>query len=61
MSEGEESLIGTLDRVLFKSPEDSFLIGTFLEENTNLRITIKGKIFEIQEKQKLQLLSLIHI
>ena len=55
MSEGDVSLIGTLDRVLFKSPEDSFLIGTFLEENTNLRITIKGKIFEIQEKQKLQL------
>ena len=40
MSEGEVSLIGTLERVVFSNPENGFLIGTFLEENTVSPITV---------------------
>ena len=55
MSEGEVSLIGTLERVVFSNPENGFLIGTFLEENTVSPITIKGIVFEVQDQQKLHL------
>ena len=55
MSEGEVSLIGTLERVVFSNPENGFLIGTFLEENTVSPITIKGVVFEVQDQQKLHL------
>ena len=55
MSEGEVSLIGTLERVVYSNPENGFLIGTFLEENTVSPITIKGVVFEIQDQQKLHL------
>ena len=30
MSEGEATLIGTLERIVFSNPEDGFLIGSFL-------------------------------
>ena len=55
MSEGEVSLIGTLERVVFSNPENGFLIGTFLEENKVSPITIKGVVFEVQDQQKLHL------
>ena len=55
ISEEEVSLIGTLESVVYSNPENGFLIGTFLEDNTVSPITIKGVIFEVQDQQKLQL------
>ena len=45
MSEGEVSLIGTLERVVFSNPENGFLIGTFLEEKHGFSNNHQGRRF----------------
>ena len=61
MSEEEATLIGTLERIKFRNPEDGFLIGTFLEEKSKNSITIKGHIIGVKDSQTLQLKGLWEI
>ena len=42
-------------RVAYSNPENGFMIGTFLEENSNFPITIKGIVFQVKEQQMFRL------
>ena len=45
MSSKEETLIGTLEKILYSNPENGFIIGRFLTENTIRLITVKGIVY----------------
>ena len=45
MSTEEVTLIGTLERILYSNPENGFIIGTFLTENTIRPVTVKGIVY----------------
>ena len=45
MSSEEVTLIGTLEKILYSNPENGFIIGTFLTENTIIPVTVKGIIY----------------
>jgi len=40
MSTEEVTLIGTLEKILYSNPENGFIIGTFLTENTIRPVTV---------------------
>ena len=45
MSSEEITLIGTLEKILYSNPENGFIIGTFLTENTIRPVTVKGIVY----------------
>lgn len=45
MSTDEVTLIGTLEKILYSNPENGFIIGTFLTENTIRPVTVKGIVY----------------
>jgi len=45
MSSEEVTLIGTLEKILYSNPENGFIIGTFLTENTIRPVTVKGIVY----------------
>ena len=45
MSSVEVTLIGTLEKILYCNPENGFIIGTFLTENTIRPVTVKGIVY----------------
>ena len=45
MSSEEVTLIGTLEKILYCNPENGFIIGTFLTENTIRPVTVKGLVY----------------
>jgi len=45
MSSEEVTLIGTLEKILYSNPENGFIIGTFLIENSLRPITVKGIVY----------------
>ena len=45
MSTEEVTLIGTLEKILYSNPENGFIIGTFLTENTIRPVTVKGIVY----------------
>ena len=45
MSTEEITLIGTLEKILYSNPENGFIIGTFLTENTIRPVTVKGIVY----------------
>ena len=45
MSSEEVTLIGTLEKILYSNPENGFIIGSFLTENTKRPITVKGIVY----------------
>ena len=45
MSSEEVTLIGTLEKILYCNPENGFIIGTFLTENTIRPVTVKGIVY----------------
>ena len=45
MSNEEVTLIGTLEKILYSNPENGFIIGTFLTENTIRPVTVKGIVY----------------
>ena len=45
MSSDEVTLIGTLEKILYSNPENGFIIGTFLTENTIRPVTVKGIVY----------------
>ena len=55
MSEDFVSLVGTLEKILYTNPENGFLIGTFITENSIRPITVKGIVFNTHEHEKLRL------
>ena len=55
MSEDFVSLVGTLEKILYTNPENGFLIGTFLTENSIRPITVKGIVFNTHEHETLRL------
>ncbi len=46
MSSEEVTLIGTLEKILYSNPENGFIIGTFLTENTIRPVTVKGIVYD---------------
>ena len=42
----EVTLIGTLEKILYSNPENGFIIGTFLTENTIRPVTVKGIVYD---------------
>jgi len=46
MSSEEVTLIGTLEKILYNNPENGFIIGTFLIENTIKPVTVKGIVYD---------------
>ncbi len=46
----EVTLVGSLERIVYTQPETGFMIASFLPENTQERITIKGIVFNVGEK-----------
>jgi hypothetical protein len=46
MAEEFVSLVGTLEKILYTNPENGFLIGTFITENSIRPITVKGIVFQ---------------
>ena len=46
MSSEEVTLIGTLEKILYNNPENGFVIGTFLIENTIKPVTVKGIVYD---------------
>ena len=55
MSEDFVSLVGTLEKILYTNPENGFLIGTFITENSIRPITVKGIVFNTHEHETLRL------
>ena len=55
MAEDFVSLVGTLEKILYTNPENGFLIGTFLTENSIRPITVKGIVFNTHEHETLRL------
>ncbi len=55
MSEYFVSLVGTLEKILYTNPENGFLIGTFITENSIRPITVKGIVFNTHEHETLRL------
>ena len=55
MAEEFVSLVGTLEKILYTNPENGFLIGTFLTENSIRPITVKGIVFNTHEHETLRL------
>ena len=55
MSEDFVSLVGTLEKILYTNPENGFLIGTFITENSIRPITVKGIVFNTHEHESLLL------
>ena len=55
MSEDFVSLVGTLEKILYTNPENGFLIGTFITENSIRPITVKGIVFNTHEHETLLL------
>ena len=49
------SLVGTLEKILYTNPENGFLIGTFITENSIRPITVKGIVFNTHEHETLRL------
>ena len=45
MSSEEVTLIGTLEKILYSNPENGFIIGIFLTENTIRPVTVKGIVY----------------
>ena len=55
MAEDDVNLVGTLEKIVYTNPENGFLIGTFLTENSTRPITIKGIVFNTRERETLHL------
>ncbi len=55
MAEDFVSLVGTLEKILYTNPENGFLIGTFITENSIRPITVKGIVFNTHEHETLRL------
>jgi len=55
MAEDDVSLVGTLEKIVYSNPENGFLIGTFLTENSTRSITVKGIVFNTRERDTLRL------
>ncbi|MGY8700138.1 MAG: SF1B family DNA helicase RecD2, partial [bacterium] len=55
MAEDDVNLVGTLEKIVYTNPENGFLIGTFLTENSTRPITIKGIVFNTRERETLRL------
>ena len=55
MAEDDVSLVGTLDKIVYSNPENGFLIGTFLIENSIRPITVKGIVFNTHAHESLRL------
>ena len=55
MAEDDVSLVGTLEKIVYSNPENGFLIGTFLTENSIRPITVKGIVFNTHEHETLRL------
>ncbi len=55
MVEDYVSIIGTLEKILYNNPENGFIIGTFITENSFKTITVKGVLFNTYEHEKLHL------
>jgi exodeoxyribonuclease V alpha subunit len=55
MAEDDVSLVGTLEKIVYSNPENGFLIGTFLIENSIRPITVKGIVFNTHEHETLRL------
>ena len=45
MPSKEETLIGTLEKILYSNPENGFIIGTFLTNDTVIPVTVKGIVY----------------
>ncbi|MBC8259765.1 MAG: ATP-dependent RecD-like DNA helicase [SAR324 cluster bacterium] len=55
MAEDEVTLVGILEKILYSNPENGFLIGSFLTENSIRCITVKGLFFNTREQETLRL------
>ena len=55
MVEDDVNLVGTLEKIVYSNPENGFLIGTFLTENSARPITVKGIVFNTHERETLRL------
>ena len=55
MAEDYVSIVGTLEKILYNNPESSFIIGTFITENSFKPVTIKGILFNTYEHETLHL------
>ena len=55
MAEDDVNLVGTLEKIVYSNPENGFLIGTFLTENSARPITVKGIVFNTHERETLRL------
>ncbi|RZO41582.1 MAG: hypothetical protein EVA82_04370, partial [Proteobacteria bacterium] len=55
MAEDDVNLVGTLEKIVYSNPENGFLIGTFLTENSARPITVKGIVFNTRERETLRL------
>ncbi|MEC9460830.1 MAG: ATP-dependent RecD-like DNA helicase [SAR324 cluster bacterium] len=55
MAEDDVNLVGTLEKIVYSNPENGFLIGTFLTENSAIPITVKGIVFNTRERETLRL------
>jgi len=55
MAEDDVNLVGTLEKIVYSNPENGFLIGTFLTENSTRPITVKGIVFNTRERETLRL------
>jgi len=51
MAEDDVNLVGTLEKIVYSNPENGFLIGTFLTENSTRPITVKGIVFNTRERK----------
>ncbi|MED5483370.1 MAG: ATP-dependent RecD-like DNA helicase [SAR324 cluster bacterium] len=55
MAEDDVNLVGTLEKIVYSNPENGFLIGTFLTENSAIPITVKGIVFNTRERETLRI------
>ena len=51
----EVTLIGSVERIVYTQPETGFMIASFLPENMQKLITIKGTVFNVGEKSIIEI------
>jgi hypothetical protein len=47
MAEDDVNLVGTLEKIVYSNPENGFLIGTFLTENSTRPMPVNGLGFNM--------------
>jgi exodeoxyribonuclease V alpha subunit len=56
-AEGQQALVGTLERITFANEENGFVIGRFLVEGQRESVTVKGVLGAVREGEALKLLG----